>query len=300
MSKRIFLITIIVLVFVVSACNFPLLKDKEDEVSNEDLLLTAVAGTVQAMSLSQPTAEFTLQPSEPVQPTVSVQPTIPVNLSPTANPQACNQAYFVTETIPDDTEFSLGESFAKTWTFQNIGTCTWNTNYKLVFVTGDAMDGPAAVSMPYNIAPDEQVTISVDLLAPAVEGTYTGYWTLKADDESVFFSNVSVRIVATAEAFQVTGVTSDLSDHEPDSCPYDLYYSIYITTSSGGKVTYYTSNSEDETSSTESLTFDSADTIEVDDLHWDIIDTGSYWVKVYVDKPNHQWFGPFKFEVDCD
>ena len=303
MSKRIFTIALIVFVFILSACNFPLLKDKQDDLDSEDVLLTAVAGTVQAMNLTQPTAEFTLQPDVPtatLPPTTGVQPTMPSNTLPTSTPQACNQAYFVTETIPDDTKFNPGEGFTKTWTFQNIGTCTWNTNYKLVFVSGDAMDGPQSVNLPNNVAPDQQVTVSVDLKTPATEGTYTGYWTLKADDESIFFSNVSVKIVASASAFQVTGVTTDLSDHEPDDCsPYNLYYSIFITTSSAGKVTYYITNSEGETSSTESLTFDSAGTKEVDDLHWDIHETGSYWIKVYIDKPNHQEFGKFYFDIDC-
>jgi hypothetical protein len=57
-------------------------------------------------------------------------------------------------------------------------------------------------------------------------------------------------------------------------------------------------DSDGNTSSTKSVSFSGAGTKEVE-AHWQIADTGSYWVKVYIDTPNHQTFGPFKFDVTC-
>lgn len=297
------IIILIMIALVMSACNFPLFKSAEEEssLSDEELLATAVAGTVQAMSLpaqatqAPPPAEATATPSLPAAPTYTVGAGLPTNA---ATAQACNLAEFVSETIPDDTVLNPGASFSKTWTFKNAGTCTWNTNYKLVYVSGDQMGGPAGVNLTQSVAPGASVVVSVPLTAPAAEGTYTGYWSLQGDDNIIFFSGNSVRIKSSAAAFQVTAVSTDLIDREPGSCPYNLSYTVSVTSSAAGKVTFYTENSAGDTSGTQSLTFSKTGTLE-EDFSWQIDASGAYWVKVYIDTPNHQWFGPYNFDITC-
>jgi len=288
-----------------AACNFPLFKGAETEtkLSDADLLATAVAGTVQAMSLPAQASETPQAPAAPTSaPALTAAPTNTVSAAlPTsaATTQACNRAEFVTETIPDNTVLNLGESFTKTWTFKNTGSCTWNTNYKLVFASGDAMSGPASVNLTQSTAPGAALVVSVPLKAPAAAGTYTGYWSLQAEDGTIFFSGNSVSIKASSAAFQVSAVTTDLVDREPGSCsPYELNYTVSVTATAAGKVTFYTTNSIGDTSGTKTLTFSKAGTME-EELYWEINDSGSYWVKVYVDTPNHQWFGPFNFDITC-
>ncbi len=109
--------------------------------------------TPEPTTLPEPTAEptATSQPTAEVQPSPTDQPAAteePANPSPTAasptaepNPPDCTNlfAFLGDLTVPDGTMFSQGEKFTKTWRFQNAGTCTWNTSYKIVNHSGDIM-----------------------------------------------------------------------------------------------------------------------------------------------------------------
>ena len=119
--------------------------------------------------------------------------------------------------------------------------------------------------------------------------------------ENMFFNGIYVKVEVTKSVFQITGVTTDLKDHKPSSCPYDLYYSIEFTGSSIGKAKYYVKDSEGADSSMKTVTFEKAGTVD-EDHYWEIPDVSGkegYWIKVYIDTPNHQWFGPFKFNITC-
>lgn len=108
-------------------------------------------------------------------------------LPPTVTPYPCNWAKYVKDvTVGDGTVFGLGEDFTKTWRLMNIGTCTWNTNYDLVFYDGDRMSGPAVSSLLRKVKPGETVDISVDLTSPTKPGSYTGYWALRDDAGHIF------------------------------------------------------------------------------------------------------------------
>jgi len=82
-------------------------------------------------------------------------------------------------TIPDDTQFSPGASFVKTWRLVNIGTCTWTTGYALVFFSGEKMGGPDVVPLNSNVATGQVVDLSVNLTAPSSAGSYQGNWMLR-------------------------------------------------------------------------------------------------------------------------
>jgi len=119
-----------------------------------------------------PTATAT---SEPVQP------------QPTPTGDCIDEAAFVRDvTIPDNTHLSPGQHFVKTWRLRNSGTCTWTTDYALVFAGGDSMDGPAFVSLPGTVAPGNTVDLSVNLVAPTSSGTYKGNWQLRNADGVLF------------------------------------------------------------------------------------------------------------------
>ncbi len=143
----------------------------------------------------------TLAASQPQQPPVVVVPTVTqaagptAVLPPTATPQPCNKGQFVSETIPDNTIISPNATFTKTWRFRNIGTCTWNSNYKLVYFSGDQMGGVATKNFTQNVGPNETIDISVDLKAPGTAGTYKGNWKLLDDTGNAFVNVMYVQIV---------------------------------------------------------------------------------------------------------
>lgn len=100
--------------------------------------------------------------------------------SETPGASGCNDnAKFVKDvTIPDLTEFAAPNTFTKTWRIQNTGTCAWDTTYTLRFESGDQLSGPEAVPFPGRVAPGAEMDISVNLIAPAKPGAYTGRWRL--------------------------------------------------------------------------------------------------------------------------
>ncbi len=87
-------------------------------------------------------------------------------------------------TVPDGTRIPAGETFTKTWRFKNTGTCHWS-GYTISFLGGDRMGAPDSAPIPDTLA-GSSVDVSLELTAPAADGSYSGYFTLKnAAGESI-------------------------------------------------------------------------------------------------------------------
>jgi hypothetical protein len=124
---------------------------------------------------SPPTA--TLPPTSTPLPTFTATASVP-----------CNRAGFVKDvTVPDGQIFAPGAAFTKTWRLKNTGSCTWDNDYDLVYDSDDKMGGSDVVNLTIgNIAPDDTVDISIDLVAPSASGEYIGNWLLRSGDNEVF------------------------------------------------------------------------------------------------------------------
>lgn len=254
-----------------------------------------------------PTPKVEIKPPEPSQfptftatvtpppPTPTSPPTLPP--SPTAT-QNCDQAQFVADvTIPDGTLMNPGERFTKTWRLKNIGTCTWNSSYAVVFFSGEQMGGPAVQALPGNVNPGQTVDISVNLTAPLSSGSYTGYWKLR-NAAGVTFAQfyVQIKVIERVEVpgsgtFAVIHVTYDVSTFNEGSyigCP---LVTAHITTNGAGTVKYHWIYSDGASAPIETLSFGSAGTKNVQ-FKWTLGSAaGSQWVGIYIDEPNHQEFG---------
>ncbi len=105
---------------------------------------------------------------------VTLTPTLVI----TAPPNCKVVAVLVADvTIPDGTHMEAGKKFTKTWKFKNSGTCPWS-GYKLAFASGDRMSAPDSESVPQTLAGHE-VDVSVDMVAPSANGSYTGNFQLQ-------------------------------------------------------------------------------------------------------------------------
>jgi Ig-like domain from next to BRCA1 gene len=99
----------------------------------------------------------------------------------------CDVAGFDSDvTIPDGTEIEANSTFTKTWRLHNDGTCTWNSDYELVFFSGEQMGGEAIHIPADTVAPGETIDISIELVAPADLGTHVGFWMLRNASGTVF------------------------------------------------------------------------------------------------------------------
>lgn len=103
-------------------------------------------------------------------------------------PESCtDKADFVEDiTVPDDTVFSAGETFVKTWRLRNAGACTWTEQYELVFVDGEQMGGDSPIPMPGAAYPGKTIDLSVELTAPSTIDTYIGNWMLRNAEGNLF------------------------------------------------------------------------------------------------------------------
>lgn len=99
--------------------------------------------------------------------------------SPTSQ-QSCDQAAFVDDvSVPDGSTLVAGSVFTKIWRLKNTGTCTWSTDYALVFSTGNSMEGPSTQKLTEAVQPGQTTDIAVPLKAPATPGSYRGDWKLR-------------------------------------------------------------------------------------------------------------------------
>ena len=102
--------------------------------------------------------------------------------------EGCDVAAFITDvTVPDGQEFDPDTKFVKTWRLLNDGSCTWNSYYKLYFVSGAKMSGPTSQTLTaIEVPPGASIDVSVELRAPDEPGTYRGYWGLKNTNGAEF------------------------------------------------------------------------------------------------------------------
>jgi hypothetical protein len=180
MKKTAWLASVLLSLMVgLSACNLP--SNAATPTQEAEAVLTAAAQTVEAnMTQSAILNPPTIPPTSPIGFATSTLAIATTSVPPTSPPptQSCDLAQFIKDiTVPDGTTFQPNETFTKTWQLRNIGTCTWS-GYTLVFDAGDVMGGPASGPIG-TVGPGQDVNLSVDLKAPATEGTYTGYWRIK-------------------------------------------------------------------------------------------------------------------------
>lgn len=176
---------------IISACTSPLSEGDTQPDPSETVPADAAAElAVQASPTPPPSAtplevtavltEVATQTPEPAQTATDEALQVPVT-SP------CDVAGFEADiTIPDGTEIEANSTFTKTWRLHNDGTCTWNSDYELVFSSGEQMDGEAIHIPADTVAPGETIDISIELVAPADLGTHIGYWMLRNASGIVF------------------------------------------------------------------------------------------------------------------
>lgn len=184
------LLTLLVLVQL--ACNAATAPATPDTVATLNGLYTAAAQTgtasaAQTLPSATPTPGLPMPTASPIiVPPSSTPITLPNNTQPPVVTR-CDSAAFVKDvSISDGTLVSRGASFTKTWRLQNTGNCSWTPSYALVFVSGDAMSGPAVTALPGNVNPGQTVDLSVNLTAPSQDGHYRGYWKLRNASNALF------------------------------------------------------------------------------------------------------------------
>jgi hypothetical protein len=111
---------------------------------------------------------------------------------PTATRRAGpDQAQFITQDPKDGAVFHAGEEFDGSWTFKNIGTSTWNTNYRIRVANngkGTVMSKANLYKLNKEVKPGESIKVFADMVAPTSAGRYVSYWELCNDNGEIFYN----------------------------------------------------------------------------------------------------------------
>ena len=218
---------------------------------------------------------------------------------PTKTPLPCNNAKFIAENIPDDKQYDPGDPFTKTWTMRNDGSCTWDETYRVVFNEGDRMNGETSYYLDREVKPGETIDLSVHLTAPNDAGKYKGYWNIKAPDGDLFtYFWAQIEVVDNTPPFAITSVTNDLNASYTTGCPLEIPLKVFFTANGPGTIRYRVETSDLGMQAQDSIVF-SAATTKSENFTWTITFSSNYWIKIHVDEPSQQTFGPFNFSVTC-
>ena len=194
----------------------------------------------------------------------------------TATPRVlCNQAAAgnpLDITVPDDSLFSPGQSFIKTWKLVNVGTCSWTSSYSVRFFYGDHMGAPDSVPLLEVVPPAQSAELSVEMVAPESPGTYQGNWKL-ANSAGVLFgigpngdSPFWVRIIVAESLTATPTATSGATTSTPTG-------EITLTPTPNGQAGGVLSLATGDTIDLDTLTLNGSEEdlayhVDADQYHW--------------------------------
>jgi hypothetical protein len=163
-----------------------------------------------------------------------------------------DSAKFVADiTIPDNMVVASNTAFTKTWRLKNTGTCTWDNQYLVAYISGTTMSqqpGYWIVSQGQTVALGETVDVSVGMTSPPENGSYQSYWGLKKEKGTL----MPIQGGANGNSFYVKikvgngitpgKVTAASIDIEPEqgsgpACTADSTYFVHVSITTNGATT---------------------------------------------------------------
>jgi len=151
-------------------------------VASAIITITSVPDTPSATATQIPSP--TPSPTEEVVP--STTPTIQDSATP-SQPICTNIAEFEKHlSLSDGSILKSNNLYAKVWLVKNIGTCTWTTDYKLVFINGDENLNQTDISLPQEVSPGDTVELKINFATPEEGATYIANWMLASETGMVF------------------------------------------------------------------------------------------------------------------
>jgi hypothetical protein len=336
MKKTVASLTFLLLItLAISACNIPSASVSTPSLSVQEQAATAAAMTVEALTTQMAVPTNTPEPTATQAPTNTPQNILPTNTVPVvvfptntavvvATAVPCDKAAFVSDVnVPDGSDYKPGETFTKTWRLKNAGSCTWSTGYKLVFKSGNAMEGPASVTMPTSVAPGATIDVSVNLKAPATGGTYTGNYKLQnangvdfgvgVSGQESFWVKIDVvtgsgtaapttgagtpTVTPKPEQFAITKISLVVTPASATGCPTEFTVTADITVNRAGTIQYHWILDGADFSATTPLEYTSAGTKQVS-LKLSLSETKVHTITLRNDFPNHASWNA-NFSLTC-
>jgi hypothetical protein len=169
---------------------------------NTIVVQTAQVAQSQTAAALPPTLTPTLTPEPTRTPTETPSPTptflfilSTLTKTPTLSASASDYACKLTGQTPaDGSTITKKQSFVASWTVQNTGQATWDSqSVDFVYVSGAKLATVKAADLPKNVAPGKSVTLTLNMVAPGGADTYKTAWTLEQGKTS--FCRLTITIV---------------------------------------------------------------------------------------------------------
>lgn len=306
--KYILFISIVISSLLLSACGA--------DNTQESTIQTAVAQTVAAQSAQQAANTETPSPlptALPLLSTVTPFATVPSPTAPVVTSKSeCAKASLESENLPDGTIFAPGELFTKTWQITNTSTCVWDTNYKIVFWSGDILGGAYVYNIPQVTGPGATLPVSLVLTAPAADGTYKSEWALQTPDKINFgvgmysepFYTTIVVSSSDKPAYDVTSVEYSVVRNPATGCPLNTRYNVSATITTNGPLEFtYQWNQSDGNSQggkgTIKMTEAGSKTVSREWMVQIGNSTNDRWMSITILSPVYKEYPPVSFSYDC-
>lgn len=205
MLSKINKISIIFILLIVLGSSLSACKPKEPEL---DIQAQKTGFAQTAIAQASMTAEFLPTATETPTPLPTSTPTRPATSTPISPPTKSGNteqppttgndaATWLANDPPDNSKFAPGEAFTVTWTIENTGTSTWTEKFYIQFASGEQMEAPQKVFLPYPVPPSKNVQISVNFVAPQSLGQKRTDWKLfNASDQSFYDFYLVIDIVS--------------------------------------------------------------------------------------------------------
>ena len=292
--------------------------------AESDSIATAVAMTVSAQETEMAQATATPRPTK-ASPTSAPEATeaastpteVPIFAPPTApgpvgSGDNCINAQYVSETIPDGTIMQPDDTFWKSWTIKNTGTCTWDSSYKFVYESGDLMGGLLEYPLTEVVPPGDQIDISILLRAPSSNGNYKGNWKILSpwggtfgvgDYDTPLWVQINVNDSGNPE-YGVTNVAYTIVRDPAVGCATNVWYRVHATITTNGPATVryqWLQSDGNNTGTGKTLKFTEAGSQTIT-REWSFhlgATPGTKWMQIIIHEPNYQEFPQATFVYDC-
>ncbi len=228
------------------------------------LLVTACSPLV----VIQPTSEARLPTAPPTRDVdviytiaaQTIQAQMPTQTAATATsaPTATgcqDSAQYISDDGLDGSTYAPNTPFTKTWTLKNTGSCTWDSSYLAVQISGTYMtqqSGYWIIPQGQTVAPGQTVNISVGMTSPIENGNYRSDWGLKNENGqfmpiqggtngNAFYVKIRVNDgSATAGKVTAASIAIELEQGSGTVCTADATYFVhaYITADGPTTVSY--------------------------------------------------------------
>jgi len=194
--------------FILLACEIPVLTAPASAPSEPELVPidTIIAGTVAAaqtqtaVMLPSPTLTLTSTPLPTLTPTETATSTptvifiIPTSTKPFEPHSVGSNCYLATQKPVNNAVFVPDESFDAEWTLRNTGDEIWSeTDIDFKYTSGRDMHKTDVLDLPFSVGTNEDVTLTVAMVAPDDPGSYTSTWVLSTKKKT--YCKVSVTII---------------------------------------------------------------------------------------------------------